>query len=92
MCPDLPPIGAWVRVHTNTTPGSPTFLGLVVQHRAQPDRALVLNMRGGVVAGPAEVFAVLDAGQVARLAGCTVDQVQAVYANLLGERTTGEVI
>ena len=85
MSADLPPLGAWVRVRTNTTPGSPTFLGLVVQHRTQPDRAVVMNMRGGVVAEPDAISEVLDADQVAQLTGISTDQVQAVYQRLLAE-------
>lgn len=85
MSTDLPPLGAWVRVRTNTTPGSPTFLGLVVQHRAQPGCAVVMNMRGGVVADPEAISEVLTADQVAQLTDLTADQVQEVYQRLLAE-------
>lgn len=85
MSTDLPPVGAWVRVCTNTTPGSPTFLGLVVQHRVQPDRIVVMNMRGGIVADSDAISEVLTTEQVAHIADITADQVQAIYQRLLAD-------
>lgn len=61
---DLPPIGSWVRVCTNTTPGSLTIIGLVLAHRENPPRAVVMNMHGGVAACQNEIEEVLTGADV----------------------------
>lgn len=80
MLTDLPLVGAWVRVRTNTTPGSPTFLGLVVEHRGLQPRAVVFNLSGGMLALPAEIVEVLTPEQVAQLDCPPATEVQAAYA------------
>ena len=79
---ELPPLGAWVRVRTNTTPSSPTFLGLVVEHRyrPQPPMALVFNLRGGVLALAEQIAEVLTPEQIAELDCPPATVVQAAYA------------
>lgn len=87
---ELPAVGTWVRVRTNTTPSSLTVLGCVVLHRERvsaddPLRAVVMNLQGGWVVDVGQIVATLTVDEVVRAAGTTTERVMEVARRLMGE-------